>query len=407
MSKMKKKVGIWWSMKPSSLRRLAFAVFLVFSVLGPLEILMESHMKVLSWGFIIIQTVISGSFAASIILTIKRKILFFSSIIFWSLLLVLNARGLFFTFNESGLEMHIERNLQQPIDSPARPLNLSADEVSSIYTQRTMVGVLAIMLLSAGYAAFIYVIRQEIGQRMRLETEVKIAQEIQTSLLPSPNLSTGWCDASGVMNPAAEVAGDYFDMIQVSEYQVAIVVADVTGHGVGAGILSSMTKSALRLQLQHDPSPAMVLKNLNTTLFDLSNEKTFVTCAYGLFDHRAKTVSLSTAGHPPILRHEKSSNTLKQIRTSNPGLGMRREGEFAETQIPLQSGDSYLFYTDGVTEAMNAKNDQFGGAKLEQIVAQDFTSAQTLCDRIQSELTAFTGSKSFQDDVTVVGVRIS
>jgi phosphoserine phosphatase RsbU/P len=284
---------------------------------------------------------------------------------------------------------------------------LTAEQLSSIYTQRGIVGLIAIGLLAAGYVTFIHVIRREVGQRARFETEVKIAQDIQTSLLPEPVLTTAWCEIAGVMIPAAEVGGDYFDVVQLSDSLIAIVVADVTGHGVGAGILSSMTKSALRLQLQHDPSPVKVFEYLNRTIFDLSNDKTFVTCAYALIDNDSKTVRLSTAGHPPVLYYQEQPNVVHQIRTASPGLGMRREGAFLEEQFQFKRNDGLLFYTDGATEAMDVKGTQFGMDRLEQETVSNFASAQALSGKLQSELTAFAGTTTLQDDVTLVCVKFS
>ena len=390
-------------MKPASLRRLALAVFLMFSVLGPIEILMESNMKPLAWSFILTQTVICGGIAASIILTMTNKKLFVLSIIFWSLMFVLTAKGLFFEFNGSGMQVHFEQN--KPPGKTVEPLQMSAEELTAIYTQRGMIGALAIFLLSTGYAAFIYVIRMEVRQRARLETEVQIAGDIQTSLLPEPTLKTPWCEIAGLMLPATEVGGDYFDVIRLGDSRIAIVIADVTGHGVGAGILSSMTKSALRLQLRHDPSPVKVFENLNSTIYDLSNERTFVTCAYLLLDNATKELRYSTAGHPPIFYLRNGEDHPSLLRTPNPGLGMRQDGSFSEGKLNFNAGDRFLLYTDGVTEAMNRSQEQFGMDRLERLIIRPDLNPEQLCKTITGNITNFTGTKIFQDDVTLVGGR--
>jgi sigma-B regulation protein RsbU (phosphoserine phosphatase) len=209
------------------------------------------------------------------------------------------------------------------------------------------------------------------------------------------------------MIPAAEVGGDYFDVVQLSDSLIAIVVADVTGHGVGAGILSSMTKSALRLQLQHDPSPVKVFECLNRTIFDLSNDRTFVTCAYALIDNNSKTVRTSTAGHPPVLHYQKQPNVVRQVRTASPGLGMRREGAFFEECFQFKQNDGLLFYTDGATEAMDADGTQFGLDRLEQATISNFGSAQLLSGKLQAELISFARTTTLQDDVTLVCVKFS
>jgi hypothetical protein len=405
MANNKNRKAIWRQMKPASLRRLAMAVFLMFSVLGPLEILMESNLKLLPWSFVILQIIISGGIAGNIILTLNNKKLLFLSIAFWSLLFVLNARGFFVNFDESGMQVHIERNVSPTGNLKVEPVSLTSEQLSSIYTQRGIIGLIAIGLLTAGYVTFIYVIRTEVGQRARFETEVKIAQDIQKSLLPEPFFKTPWCEAAGIMIPAAEVGGDYFDVVQLPDSRIAIVVADVTGHGVGAGILSSMTKSAFRLQLQHDPSPVKVFESLNRTIFDLSNDKTFVTCAYALIDNNTKTVRLSTAGHPPVLFYQDQPNEVRQIRTASPGLGMKREGRFFEEHFQFERNDGLFLYTDGVTEANDSNGGQFGLERIEPLTRTNFGSAQSLSNVVQAELAAFAGKAAFQDDITLVCVK--
>ena len=117
-------------------------------------------------------------------------------------------------------------------------------EIDRIDVRRPLFGVIAIFLLSAGYTLFLRVVGEETKKRGRLETEVAVARRIQQSLQPSAAFKTDWCEAAGITVPATEVGGDYFDMIKISDDEAVIAIADVSGHGVGAGILSAMTKSA-------------------------------------------------------------------------------------------------------------------------------------------------------------------
>ncbi|HMD13822.1 MAG TPA: PP2C family protein-serine/threonine phosphatase, partial [Bacteroidota bacterium] len=279
-------------------------------------------------------------------------------------------------------------------------------QLNAIYTQRGIVGIMAIALVAFGYAMFIKVIHTEVRQRSRLEAEVNIAKGIQESLLPDAVLQKSWITVVGSMTPAAEVGGDVYDVIPISDDLVAVAIADVSGHGVGAGILSAMTKSALHLQLQHDTSPVAVLEHLNRTLFEVSDEKTFVTFGYMLIDHAHKTIALATAGHPPVLQYDSAVNKINFYRTANIGLGMRQDASFTHLELPFRSGDTFVLYTDGAVETADPNGEQFGIERIQDIVATHHGSVQDLCSVMNERLKEFTAAKTFQDDVTIVCVHL-
>jgi sigma-B regulation protein RsbU (phosphoserine phosphatase) len=217
----------------------------------------------------------------------------------------------------------------------------------------------------------------------------------------------GWCAAAGRTVPATEVGGDYFDVVELPDGKLVVAIADVTGHGVGAGILSAMTKSALRSELGHDAAPHTVLENLNRTLYQVSQRGMFVTMAYLLLDRQAGIARIATAGHPPVMfcRHD---GTIRAVRTTNPGLGMRPQGFFIEAEVGFAPGDRFLLYTDGVTEATNRTGEQFGDGRLGDLVAAGQpVPADQWCAVMLESVLEFRGSKNLSDDATVVAVGIT
>jgi len=399
---------IWKEMKPPLLRRLALAVFFLFGVFGPLTVLMESKLHILSWSFILVQTFASGGMAASIILFGRNRWWSIMLIIlFWGGVMVFNSGGLGIVFNNEGMKIQLNginasENVEKKEDMPPP----THDQLNAIYTQRGIVGIMAIALVAFGYAMFIKVIYTEVRQRSRLEAEVNIAKSIQESLLPDAVLQNSWITVVGSMTPAAEVGGDVYDVIPISDDLVAVAIADVSGHGVGAGILSAMTKSALHLQLQHDASPVAVLEHLNRTLFEVSDEKTFVTFAYMLLDRSRRMISVATAGHPPVLQYDSALKKINFHRTANIGLGMRQDASFTHLELPLRSGDTFVLYTDGAIETADPNGEQFGVERIQEIVTSRHGSVQDLCSVMNERLKEFTAAKTFQDDVTIVGVRL-
>ena len=408
MARKPKAFDIWKEMKPAGLRRLAMAVFLLFGVFGPLTFLMESKLHIVSWSFIVIQTVASGGMAASIILFGRNRWwAIMLVIVFWGGVMVFNSGGLGIVFNNEGMKIQLNGvNASENVEKKADLSVPTPEQLNDIYTQRGIVGIAAIALLSFGYAMFIKVIHAEVRQRSRLEAEVNIAKSIQESLLPDSVLQNSWITVVGSMTPAAEVGGDVYDVIPISDDLIAVAIADVSGHGVGAGILSAMTKSALHLQLQHDASPVAVLEHLNKTLFEVSDEKTFVTFGYMLIDHAHKTIALSTAGHPPVLQFDSASKKINFHRTANIGLGMRRETSFSYLNLPFRSGDTFVLYTDGAVETADPKGEQFGIERIQEIVTDHRGSVQDLCSVMNERLKEFTAAGTFQDDVTIVCVRL-
>jgi serine phosphatase RsbU (regulator of sigma subunit) len=389
--------NIWKEMKPSTRWLLAVAVFLMFGTIGPLSILMGSALHLITWQRVLIVTIASGSISASIILLGRKPV--------WMVIALL-----FFTSGNifaDRIEMVLTGRPPAIDATPAsQHIDLSPTLRAQLATQRAVVGTIAIGLLAFGYVMFIVLLSSEGSQRLRLETEVAIAQGIQKSLVPSGVCKTAWCEVTGRTLPATEVGGDYFDIFQISEHQIAIVVADVAGHGVGAGILSAMTKSALRIQLQHDAAPARVLDNLNRALFGITGRTIFVTAGYLLLDAEKLTACIATAGHPPLLHREGSTGILRELRTASLGLGMHRNATFSTLCIPLSRGDSFLLYTDGITEATDPQGEQFGLERLQALFhTAGSETSEVFCTNIVKSVQTFTQGKELKDDITVVIVR--
>lgn len=379
-------------MKPPALRQLALAAFLLFSVIGPLGNLMSPAM---SWRSVIIDTVLSGGCAASIVLFARKR--------WWIAFFIVSIWVLPAAWE--GFTEGIQTTASSEKAISTHPRTVTTEELAATQEQRSIVGWFATALLVLGYTSLIRVLRSEIQERARFETEVRIAQDIQKSLLPDSTVQTSWYVVSGMTIPATEVGGDFFDVIQISDDRVAIAIADVTGHGVGPGILAAMTKSALHSRLEYDTTPASVLANLNKTIFDVSEEKMFVTFAYLVADRSRNKVQLATAGHPPILYRHHESRKIDELRTVNLALGIKRDAQFSDSEIALVQGDSLLLYTDGVVEARNIKDELYGDNRLGRVVADAQGSPEQVCDAIVQELHDFTKSDVFQDDLSIVCIK--
>ena len=385
-------------MEQKDLRRLALAVFFLFGTIGPLTMLMNSSVLPGSWFMLIYLTVLSGALSACIILFIRKPVLFIASMI-----VIVGAM-----MAEYQVEQFFFGRVEESRILTANHLfTFTQQEIDRIDVRRPLFGVIAIFLLSAGYSLFLRVVGEETKKRARLETEVAVARRIQQSLQPSTAFKTDWCEAAGITVPATEVGGDYFDMIKISDDEAVIVIADVSGHGVGAGILSAMTKSALHTELHHTTVPAELMFNLNNAVYQVTDKKMFVSFAYLLLDKRTMTAHVATAGHPPIFLIQKSDGAIIEIRTPNLALAVQASTQYTERAVHVNHGDVLILYTDGITEAMNDKGEQFGADRLKELISNtERGSSEALSNSIMASVRTFAIKREFADDATIVVVRV-
>jgi len=240
-------VNIWREMRPATLRGFSLAVFLTFGAIGLVSVLIESSIRVFPWSFVVIQTVAYGAMAGSIVLFGLRKWwVMILLIAVWIGVIAMNDGTLSFVFSDrEGFRVRLSgpQQLTEEHSAVTQPLTFAASELDVLYVQRGIIGAAIIVLVSLGYGLLVGVIKEGVRRRARFETEVQIAYGIQQSLLPDECIETPPCSICGRTLPAAEVGGDYHDIVQTRAGEVAVAIADVTGHGLGAGILSAMTKA--------------------------------------------------------------------------------------------------------------------------------------------------------------------
>jgi serine phosphatase RsbU (regulator of sigma subunit) len=375
--------------------RLAFAVFLMFATIGPLSTLMEGAFRLDNPLRIALVTIAAGGISASIILFARHPTILVLAV---GLCMIVNTRS-------DQLGQMIAGLTTRSVPADAQVV-LSAVDQEAITHQRTVVGLLGIALVASGYVVFIIVLTQEGRKRVRLEAEVAIARRIQESLLPVGQKIFRWGIAFGRTMSATEVGGDYFDLITLPGGHTVVVIADVTGHGVGAGILSAMTKSALRSQVQRDPSPCAILENLNQTIRQIAGKGIFVTVAVALVSPDGRSAQIATAGHPPVL-HRLASGAIETLRTPSMALGMSPSATFSETAASLESGSILALFTDGVIEAATPDGSQFGLERLEHLLhTVGNADLEEATAEILQAVRRHAGGSELRDDATIVLCRV-
>jgi phosphoserine phosphatase RsbU/P len=201
------------------------------------------------------------------------------------------------------------------------------------------------------------------------------------------------------------VAGDFYDFLTLESNQLGILVADVTGHGVPAALIASMLKGAFAGQKAHAPHPELVLAGLNEALCGKFEEH-FVTAAYLYAALDAKVVRYAGAGHPPLLLSNRSNGEVRSIEQNGLFLGMFPEAVYSSIEIPLQHGDLYMLYTDGLLESTSAKAEEFGLSRCRQFLASHSRLPPAeLADALLSEIARWSSRSSGrlqQDDMTLI-----
>jgi sigma-B regulation protein RsbU (phosphoserine phosphatase) len=196
-------------------------------------------------------------------------------------------------------------------------------------------------------------------QLVEINTELEMARQIQLSILPSSTPTIKGMDIVARYIPMTSVAGDFYDFIVVDETHVGILIADVSGHGLPAALIASMLQVALTAQARHASEPAKVLAGLNLALCG-KFQHNFVTAAYVYVDLEKGTLSYAGAGHPPLLLWRKSTGAASQLLENGLVMGQFEEATYDALQVPIEAGDRFVLYTDGILESNSPAQEEFG-----------------------------------------------
>jgi predicted ester cyclase len=249
---------------------------------------------------------------------------------------------------------------------------------------------------------------REIRARERVEQDLRVARSIQQASLPKevPELE-GWRIAT-YYQPAREVGGDFYDLFELEEGRVGVVVGDATGKGMPAALVVSAASSMLRAVAQafHSSSPGEVLSRVNETLVARIPPNMFVTCFYAILDPKSATLRYANAGHDlPYLHH--SDGDAEELRARGMPLGLMPGMIYEEGEVSLREGESILFYSDGLVEAHDPKGEMFGFPRLRALVAEHGEERE-LGEFLMEDLYSFVGEGWEQeDDITLLTLRRS
>lgn len=242
----------------------------------------------------------------------------------------------------------------------------------------------------------------------RMTQELRVAHEIQRSLLPNILPVSNSYDIAASSLAAYEVGGDYYDVVQLNESHLGVIVGDVSGKGVSAALYMAQVKGIFQSLCKDHQSTRELLIRMNTTLCNNMEKKSFISLLYAILDIREGTLTYSRAGHCPLLYI--SDGATHYLRPDGMGVGLDKSHLFSafmkEETIQLKNGDVIVLYSDGVTEARSPDGEEFDYKRLARVVeeARD-RNAEEILNSIQQSVNAFTGKTETEDDITLVVLR--
>ena len=258
-----------------------------------------------------------------------------------------------------------------------------------------------IVLVIAGYILFVVFFTHEGARFFRTQTEVRLAGEIHRTLVPARHETIGNIELFGSSIASSEVGGDLFDIIQSNGGWHAYV-ADVSGHGVAAGILMSMIKSTASMQLTKLNRPADLLTDLNDVMQPFTSPANYLTFAY-VGGSGAENLNFALAGHLPILHYQKQTKTIVEHSDGNVPIGLFKDQTYAVSKLSLQPGDLLAVVTDGFTEVFDSGEREIGMEKFKSML---LVCAEKPLPEIYRELRADTMKFGKQtDDQTMLLIR--
>ncbi|HEY4595500.1 MAG TPA: PP2C family protein-serine/threonine phosphatase, partial [Thermoanaerobaculia bacterium] len=248
---------------------------------------------------------------------------------------------------------------------------------------------------------------RRIAERERQRVELETARRIQSSILPDLPPRLAGVDIAHAYLPASEVGGDFYDVLALEDGRLAVAVGDVAGHGVSSGLIMSMAKSALAVQVTFDPEVSAVFNTLNRTVYQTARKRLLATLCYALVDPRRLEMVYASAGHLHPYRISATGRVDSLESTAYP-LGVRGELLVDPRTARLSPGDTLFLFSDGVVEARReGSDDMFGFERLEESLARHAgRGPEGLRDGVLADVARFTANAPREDDQTILVLRL-
>jgi phosphoserine phosphatase RsbU/P len=249
------------------------------------------------------------------------------------------------------------------------------------------------------------ILHHQILEKKKLEEQMQIAKDVQSSLLPANPPEIEGYEIAGVCIPTYEIGGDYYDYIKLDDNNLAIVIADVSGDGIPAALIMASFRAMLRNQLKVGSDPSEVMTVLNKQISEIVRKRDFITAFYAKLNFKEHICTYTNCGHnPPLLL--RSNGKIDLLEQGGAALNILEDAKFDFDSVKLEPGDQIIFYTDGVTEIFSEDSKEYGFERLQKVILDSQNkSASEIISNIVESTKNFSGTKLYRDDFTLVVLK--
>lgn len=247
--------------------------------------------------------------------------------------------------------------------------------------------------------------------KRRIDNELEVARQIQNRLLPRKIAAIPNAQIAAYSKAHGYVGGDYYDVLPIGEEACALAMADISGKGIGAALMMSSLQGSLRAQISYENRPEQIVEHINRIFRESSLDNLFATFFFGIYAYPQRTLCYVNAGHNPPLVLKQGGEAI-HLKSSAAPLGILEKNHGEEQTVQLGQGDVVLFYTDGLTEAMNTEIKQLGLPAIKDflkkvIAEQPGATAQSLLDQLLAMVAAHVGRQPQHDDLTILLLKLT
>ncbi len=275
----------------------------------------------------------------------------------------------------------------------------------SLFTQTANPPLWTFIEVAATFLLMVLLLAMELIDKVKYRDELQLARDLQASLIPHEMPRTEPWEIAAFNRIANTVGGDIYDFVPLPDGRLAVLFGDASGHGMAAGLVMAVAHAAFRTQLEVDPSPGSIVASLNRILCRTGGSRSFFSCCYFLLEPDGSYVA-TIAGHPPVLKIDASGRVVERIGRGAYPLGVKANLDWESTSGTLASGERILLHSDGLTEARNLQENEFGDTYLDVIAGwHPEATAQSLIDSILGEWRMFIGTVVPDDDVSIAVIK--
>ncbi len=257
------------------------------------------------------------------------------------------------------------------------------------------------------------ILQREMEEKKNLKQQMRAAKALQQRLFPAASFAHEKFEMANHYAPAQQIGGDYLAFLPLGDSRFAIAIGDVVGKGLPAGLVVMTLHGGLYAEIAHQDDALALLRNLDRLVYEYAEGKVFVTFFLGILDVEKMTLTYASAGHNPPLVYRATKQEWHELRAAGIPLGLDPETERGKGTIQLQAGDVLTFYTDGITEARNAHNKQFGVEGLKKVVShwqaaqkRETQTLGALINALLERVRNFAKHHTLEDDTTIMVVAI-